>query len=78
MGLLRRLEALERRLGTREPRCEACGGPGGVGVVLLEEGDELGECEECGAATWEGRTVGRFTTVVVLHAKTETGSQPGW
>ena len=47
MGLLRRLEALERGLGAQVARCSECGGPAGVEVVLLEEGEELGECEAC-------------------------------
>ena len=68
MGLLRRLEALEGRLGRQVPRCSECGGPGGPGVVLLNEREELAECEACGGATHEGRTVGQLTTVIVLHS----------
>ena len=76
MGLLRRLEALEGRLGAQVARCEECGGPGGVRVVLLDEGQELGECEACaGQLGLDGKPVGMVMAdgvvrvqVIVLHA----------
>ena len=76
MGLLRRLEALERGLRAQVARCEACGGPGGVRVALLEEGEELRECEVCaGQLGLDGKPVGMVMAdgtvqvqVITLHA----------
>ena len=58
MTLVSRLAALENLLGAEVLRCPKCDGPGGRGVVILEEGQELHYCPECEGPMDDGRPVG--------------------
>ncbi len=66
MTLHQRLTALERRMAAHTTRCDECGGSGGLGCVILEDGEELVACV-CGGFTHRGGAVGGMVTVILLH-----------
>jgi hypothetical protein len=55
VSLPQRLDALERAMGAAVERCPSCGTPGGNGVLLLYEGEQPGECSECGGVVDRAR-----------------------
>ena len=66
--LLAALDSAARELGAGGV-CPTCLGPSpdGKGCVLLEAGEELGTCKDCGEyIDSEGRTVGRLSDGVVI------------
>ena len=81
MSLIQRLAALERLMGAVPDSCRRCGAPHGIGVILLNEGEQPGECACCGGEVdQEGRGVGallRDGTVSVTRIVLHEGVAPG-
>ena len=78
--LLAALDSAARELGAGGV-CPTCLGPSpeGKGFVLLEAGEELGACKDCGEPVdSEGKTVGRLTDgqVVLSLVILENGPAP--
>ena len=81
MSILQRLVALERMMGAVPDSCRRCGAPHGGGVILLNEGEQPGECALCGGETdHSGRGVAALlpngvvsVTRIVLHEGTVPG-----